>query len=219
MQIYELKKEFFKLNNISIKQWERRKDDLLIWLSNFYDYEIFGTKPLFIKIKEQYGDYQPLPRKVPSQENLTKEKEKDYTEFTIAALGTEFKPNSRAKIARDAIDEFGLEKYGHSSTRSVVARYVKKPFDTYGETNDKSIWVYFSTYTPIESDILEKWRSILAEEHISEEEAANAFYRQEQGQDISKEKSYYKKAMERFKEEYKDIPVLVKEWKLKRKNK
>lgn len=117
-----------------------------------------------------------MPKKV---EENKKEKEKDYTEFTIAALGTEFKPNSKAKIARDAIDEFGLEKYGHSSVKAVAARYVKKPFNTYGETNNKSIWVYFSTYAPIESDILEKWKSILAEEHISEEEAANAFYRQE----------------------------------------
>lgn len=29
----------------------------------------------------------------------------------VGALGTEFKPNSKAKIARDAIYEFGHKKY------------------------------------------------------------------------------------------------------------
>lgn len=35
-----------------------------------------------------------------------------------------------------------------------------------------------------------------------------------EGEDVSKEIGYYNKARLRFKEKYKDIPILVKSWKL-----
>lgn len=57
MEIYNLKSEFFVKYNISIRQWDRRKKDLLVWLENFFDYEIIEGKPIRIKIKEQYGKY------------------------------------------------------------------------------------------------------------------------------------------------------------------
>ena len=60
------------------------------------------------------------------------------------------------------------------------------------------------------------WKQILKEEKISEEEAANAFYRQENGEDITKEKNSYKKAQKRFKEIYGTIPVKVAEWRIKK---
>lgn len=156
-----------------------------------------------------------MPRKVPSQKEKTQEKIEDYTNFTIASLGTEFKPNSKSKIAREAIDSFGYEKYSHTNEEAVARRYIKEPFDTYGETDNKQIWVIYSTYEPMEEEMLEEWRNILTEEHIAEEEAANAFYKYSQGEDISKEISYYKKALQRFKDKYDDVPVLVKNWKLK----
>lgn len=48
----------------------------------------------------------PVPRKTNREE-----KEKDYEAFVIKALGTEFKYNSQAKIAREAIKDFGKKKY------------------------------------------------------------------------------------------------------------
>ena len=143
-------------------------------------------------------------------------KHEKYTNFTITALGPEFKPNSQRKIARDAIVEFGYNDFSHTSTRAVAERYIKEPFLKYGETDNKRIWVWYSTYVILESETLDEWRAILKEEHISEGEAANAFYRQEQGEDVSAEKGYYKKALARFRESYGDIPVLVTSWKLKR---
>ena len=116
-----------------------------------------------------------------SQYETTIEKKKDYELFTIAALGTEFKPNSKARIARTAIDEFGYNKYGHTNSEAVSKRFIKEPFDKYGETNNTSVWVWYSNYTPLPKDVLDSWREIMREEHISEAEAANAFYRQEQG--------------------------------------
>ena len=214
-QVYEFKKEFCKELNITTYQAERRLEDLLEWLKNFFDYEFYDGKPKRILIKEIYGEYQPLPRKVPSQEALTAEKRERYTAFTIAALGTEFKPNSQSKVARDAIEDFGYELYHHTNSEAVVKRFVKEPFKTYGESDNKKVWVWYSTYKKIDSNILDDWRKILREEHIAEDEAANAFYRQEQGEDISVEKGYYKAAQQRFKEKYGDIAVLVTSWKLK----
>ena len=213
--IYLFKEEFCKKLKIPQNQYNRRQNDLLIWLSNFYDFELLKGCPLRIHVREQLGEYQPMPRKLPKQDELTTEKLKDYEEFTIAALGTEYKPNSKSKIARDAIDAFGYKKYAHNSQKAVVERYIKKPFDAHGETNGKQIWVWYSTYEPLSEEVLNDWRNIMTEEHISEHEAANAFYKQEQGQDISKEKGYYKKAQHRFAEKYGDIAVLVKEWKKK----
>lgn len=213
--IYKFKEEFCKELGIPQNQYNRRQEALLEWLKNFFEYDFLPGNPIRIHVKEIIGEYQPLPRKAPKQDELNRLKKEKYTTYTIASLGTEFKPNSKAKVARDAIGDFGYKEFGHTNFRAVTERYVKKPFEEYGITNDINVWVYYSTYTPIEQETLEEWRKILKEEHISEEEAANAFYRQEQGQDVSKEKGYYKKALERFKEEHGDIPILVKEWKLK----
>lgn len=214
---YEFKKEFCALLNIPNNQVDRRQEELLSWLSNFFDFKFYDGRPKRIVINEIYGEYQPMPRKVPNQEALTAEKKEKYTQFTIASLGTEFKPNSQRRIARQAIDAFGSELYHHSSSRAVAERYIKEPFHAYGETNNLKTWVWYSSYVPLGEEVLEHWRRILNEEHISVDEAANAFYRQEQGEDISQEKSYYKMAMNRFREEYNDIPVLVSSWKLKTK--
>ena len=214
-KIYNFKEEFCVMLGIPQNQYNRRQDELIEWLKNFFEFDMLMGRPIRIHIKEVIGEYQPLPRKLPKQDELTKAKIEEYEKFTIAALGTEFKPNSKSRIAKTAMASFGYEKYGHSSQEAVARRFVKKPFDLYGETNNKSVWVWYNSYEPLPGDIAEHWRRILREENISEQEAANAFYRQEQGEDVSKEKGYYKKAKERFQEEYGDITVLVKEWKCK----
>lgn len=217
--IYKFKEEFCSSLKISKYIYETRKVELLEWLKNFYDYEIIEVKPILIKINEVIGDYKPLPRKsydTEAREVFQQEKKKDYEEFTIESLGNEFKPNSKSKIAREAIDKFGYEKYGHYSKEGVVRRYIKEPFDTYGETNNNNLWVYYKSYKPLEPEVLQEWRDILAEERIDEREAANAFYRQAQGENIDKEINYYKKALERFKEKFYDTPIRVKEWRAKK---
>lgn len=55
--IYEFKTEFWPLIGIKKNQWENRKEDLLEWLTNFYDYELLEGRPLRIHIKEVYGEY------------------------------------------------------------------------------------------------------------------------------------------------------------------
>lgn len=191
--------------------WERRHKDLIDHLQDFMD---------IIEIKTETGRYlyevngelpdtiPPLPRK-----SQAAQKKKDYKTYTIAALGTEFKPNSKNKIAREAIKDFGKEKYGHTSQRAVTERYIKEPFEQYGVSDGKRYWCYYDTYKTLEDDVLEDWRRILSEERIGGTEAANAFYREQQGEDVSTEKGYYKRALERFEEKYCSTPILISKWK------
>ena len=211
---YKLKEEFFPTLEIAINQWKARKDDLLKWLSNFFDFEILeNTRPMLIKITEVYGEYQPLPRKL--KETNMEQKISDYEKFTIAALGTEFKPNSKSKVAREAIQSFGQERYRHTSQRAITERFIKPAFDKYGESDGIHKWVWYSSYQELDAETLANWRNIMAEEHISEREAANAFYKQEQGMDISKEKKYFANARARFKDKYGECPILVESWKVR----
>lgn len=210
---YDFKAEFWPMVGIKKNQWETRKKDLLEWLENFFDYELIEGRPIRILIKDIYGKYQPLPRK-----NIftAEQKIEDYKEFTIAALGVEFKPNSKAKTSREAINAFGREKYGHDNAEGVSRRFVGPLFDEYGECNNVRRWVWYSTYEPLDDMALERWRRIMEEEHISEREAANAFYRHAEGEDISKEKGYFKAARDRFVTEFGDYAILVSDWRLKK---
>jgi hypothetical protein len=211
--IYELRAEFFPMLGIKEYQYQKRKDDLMEWLHEFYDYELLEGKPLRIQITEVYGEYQPLPRKTYSIK-YRQEKVKDYADYVKSVLTPEYQYTTKRKMAREAIYEFGEEKYGHTNQDAVARRYVGPAMDEYGENDNQHYWVWYSTYEPLTEEELEHWRTILRQEHISEREASNAFYKQAQGQDISKELGYYKKAMERIKEEMHDIPILSAKWRL-----
>ena len=205
------RKELSQLYNISRYSWDKKHDEVMIHLQDFMNItEIKSEKGIYkYEVKGELPDsIPPLPRK-----SELEKKKKDYELYTIKALGTEFKPNSKSKIAREAIRDFGQDKYGHKSQRSVVESYIKEPFDKYGVSDGNKYWCYYNTYEVLEPEVLEAWRKILKEEHISEREAANAFYRQQQGEDISKEKQYYQNALDRFKAEYGSMPVLVSKWK------
>ena len=211
MDVYKLKSEFFPKYGITAYSWNERKSELKMWLSNFFDYEINELdNPITIRIYEQYGEYKPLPRKV--SETNKEEKIRDYEEFTIAALGTEFKPNSKARVARQAIEEFSYEKYGHTNEKAVAKRFVSPAFEKYGETEGPHIWVWHSNYTEPKPEVVENWRSILRKYRVGEAEAANAFYRQEQGEDVTEEKNAFKNAKDEFFGIHGDYVVLVKKW-------
>lgn len=194
--------------------WDRNKVRLLDHLNDYmvieevktekgrYEYHISEDKlPEYIP---------PLPRK-----NNKEDKMQDYKDFTIASLGIDYQPNSQAKISRDAICMFGEDKYGHTNVRAVCNRYVGPTMKKYGEHTDTMVWVYYDTYEPIEGVALDRWFEILREEHISEKEMADAFVKEQQGEDITKERNYYKRALEKFKKEYYSIPIKVYHWRLK----
>ena len=214
--VYDLKEEFFITLEIAENQWKRRKEDLLNWLTNFFDYEILKGRPLKIHIKEVYGNYQPLPRKFNNKE-LTAKKIEDYNNFTIAALGTEFKPNSKSKVAREAIDSFGFEKYGHFSQESVAKRYIKPAFEKYGESDHMRKWVWYNTYEIAEDAAVEEWRNLFDRMKVDPNKYNEEFYfKVMQEEDIAREKAAYKLVIDNFKQKYGDFLVLVESWRVKR---
>lgn len=75
---------------------------------------------------------------------------------------------------------------------------------------------YQLTKEPNET-VVENWRNILFDERIDEKNAASAFYRQEQGEDITDERDAYQRARDKFRDMYGDTLVLVKKWKNKEK--
>lgn len=213
---YNFKTEFCPALGITKYQIDRRKDDLLIWLSNFYDYIFISGRPERIEIHDIYGEYQPMPRKVAALSQLTQEKKEYYANYVKNHFSLDFAPNSKMRMSRNAINAGGYEKFGHLNPKTVAYTYIKEPFERYGENDNTYIWAFYSTYKPLDQKSSDRWHAILQREHIDEEQAANAFYRSAQGEDVSQEQSYYKKALEAFEEEFNDIPVRVQNWRLKR---
>ena len=210
---YVFKAEFCTGLGISKYQMDRRKKDLLIWLTNFYDYIIIPGSPERIKINEVFSNYKPMLRKVTER---AYEKQKDYEELASASLTTEFNPNSKRKKERKAIKQVGNRKYKHRNVESVARRYISKPFEKYGENDGQQVWVYFSSYAPMPTRVVDKWRQLLSKYKISETEASNAFYKYAQGDNIDLELGYYRCALAEFQEIYDDTPALVKRWRLKK---
>jgi hypothetical protein len=56
-KIYNFKTEFWPSVGINKGQWENRREDLLEWISNFYEYELLDGRPIRIHIKEIIGEY------------------------------------------------------------------------------------------------------------------------------------------------------------------
>lgn len=205
--------DFCKELEISNYVQRRRLDDLLEWLKEFYVYDFAKSRPYKITIHEILGNFEPLPRNLPLQKEATAKKKEDYAKFTYEALGDEYKPNSKSKIAREAIDDFGYKCYGHISKEAVTKRYIAEPFNKYGQTNDKWVWVNFYNYEPMPIEQVNRWKEILKEEHLSDEEIIRNFHARMRDEEIPPEETYYKKALDRIGDEFGIIPIYVQYWK------
>lgn len=203
--------ELSKRYNIDKNTWNRRHDELLEYLSEFMNIvEVLKNGRYYYEIINAPSEIPPIPRKTNK-----KNKDDDYRSYTIANLGTKFRPNSKAKVAKDAIDDFGYEKYGHTSVPAVVRRYVGPVMEEAGEHSDYMVWVDYNTYEIIDDSCKDDLMRFFAEERLTERDMANAFIKEQQGEDITEEKSGYKRAINKFKEVYGFIPIRVYEWKLK----
>lgn len=203
----ELNKKF----DLNKNMWQRRKEDLLEYLNEFMTItEIENNGRYSYEIDVLPDSIPPFPRKSNKENKI-----QDYKKFTIAALGNEFKPNSKSKIARDAINDFGLERYGHTSTPYIVRSFVGPVMEENGEHSHDMVWVDSNTYELISDEQKSFLCSSFEEVHLSEKEMANAFVKEQQGEDISDEKSSYSKVMDRFKEKYDFRPIKVYKWKIK----
>lgn len=215
-KIYKLKDEFLKELNIPEQQWNRRKNDLLDWLNEFYDYEIINTRPVKIIVKEIYQEeYTPMPRTNDRAQKLI-----DYTEFTKSRLTSEYKPTVKKRLAEEAIREFGKEKYQHKSALNVSRNYISPALEECADCDDVFVWVWRKTLEPLPWDILQDWNQIRKERKADFEDqltgAEEEYYdadNKEMNTFISR--AAYVDAMTDFQKKYGDLALRVKSYKLK----
>jgi len=210
----------FHLNK---SMWGRRHDDLMDHLQDFmnitehydvrskrYSYDIEGEIPESIP---------PLPSKMISKTD----KEKRYAEFTLSNLDVEFKPNSKSKMARDAIKQFGAQEFNHQSVEAVTRRYVGPAMDQYGEKTPQRYWVWYKSYTEPSKEVLDDWNNIMKDNKFTVQSVYDALL-----DDISEDPesvsnlekinikvAAFRKARREFKSKYDDILVCVPKWKIK----
>ena len=204
--------ELSKKYAITAGQWKNRHDDLLDWINDFFSIEEIkeGRYYYYIIPDDALETIPKLPRK-----SNKKEKKQDYENYTKSHLPKDWKPLSKAKMSRDAIADFGQEKYNHKSIRAVSERYVGPAMDKHGEHSDKMVWVNYKTYDLLTEEEENCLHKCFKKEHLTELEMANAFKKYAQEEDISKEVNSYNKAIDKFIERYEFRPISVYEWRLK----
>ena len=206
--------ELSKKYNINNHSWTRKHDLVMEHLLDYmeiteskekgkYVYEITGTIPESIP---------PIPRK-----SRRVEAQKDYDEF-VSGYFHNCLPRyaSKAKVAREGIEAFGMKKYRHHHVGSVVRRYISSSFKKYvEEVPNSDCWIWQTTYEPLDNNALQRWLNILKEEHITEEQQAAAFRDYVEGLDITEAIGFYKRAISKFYEEFNDYTVKVAQYLLK----
>lgn len=215
--LYKFKEEFCKELNIPINQMNRRRKELLDWLNNFYSFEIVEGCPLRILITEVIGEYQPMPRKVPSHRELTEQKITDYNNYVIKHLPEEPIPMSKARMTKNALNDFGHKKYSHSCVEAVSKRYVGPAMEEHGVKTDQRFWCWAKTYEVLDDDVLFEWREILAKWKCTEREVYNAFCKKQtlnNDEEIVRLEGAFKAALNEFRDKYFDGVVLVPKWRI-----
>lgn len=212
---YNFTKEFMPGLGITKNSWNTRKQDVKDWLKEFYDYTLSDTRPMLITIHAVYGDYEPLPRKSRTISEESKQKITDYDNYVKQHLTPEFQIISKAKMARDAIEDFGLDKYSHYSHEAVARRYTGPAMEKYGEKGENYYWVWYEDYTQPTEEILHEWFALLKAYQVTDKDIVAAFNEDVElnvSKNIDSAKERYKAAMYEFKAKYGDIVVRSGEW-------
>lgn len=211
------RKELNSKYHLSPHHWERRHDDVLKYLSQFMDITESKTESGRYKYKVQGELPQNLPDIREWLRHSKEEKREAYKKYILEnELTEEFKPNSKSKVARDAIEDFSRTAYGHFSPRSVVSQYVGPLMDKYGEKSDDHVWVRYDTYEPLPKEALDDLKYMFKSHQLDMQHMACAWIKERQGQDTTKEKNDFKIVLNIFKDKYHYFPVLVPKWRLKK---
>lgn len=201
-----------KKYGITEGMWRNRRDDLLEHLNDFFSIQ---------EIKEGRYYYYIVPDEIPdevpklSRKNNQQEKMKDYEQYVIDNLPDTPTPLSKTRMGTRAIDDFGREKYNHTSCRAVTERYVGPAMDKHGEHSVKMVWVDVKTYLPLTEEQEQYLHDCFNKVHLSEMEMANAFKKYAQEEDISEELDNFSKAIELFRMQFAFRPISVYEWQKK----
>lgn len=185
---------------ISKRQWEDRKEELLEYLKLFFDYEItMNGRGYNIVIKQQYSDYEPLPRKTKIPEII-----KFYEDEVDHIL--QYKPrNTGSNLAREIVNHNNKHNHKEGTAANYIRPHLKKNY-TVSDKEWCEIDYLNCQYNPITSEQL-KYLNKLFEKYLNSKEVANVIADAESGY-ISKEEAYnnlkgnYNNAMDAFYQEY-----------------
>lgn len=205
--------ELTKKYNLTKNAWDKRHDELLDWLNDFFPVKEIQWKNgyYYYEVPDELPESIPkLPRKTNMQQKVS-----EYEQYVVSHLPKEPTPLSKAKMSRDAMADFGTDKFGHTHEESVSRRYVGPAMDKHGEHSDKMIWVNYKTYDLLTEEEERCLHEYFREEHLTELEMANAFKKYAQKEDISKELNSYNTAVDKFIERYGFRPISVYRWRLK----
>jgi len=206
--------------NISNNQWQRRHDDLLNHLQDFFSIvEIQDSKTgyYYYEVPDILPDTIPkLPRKSNKQEKIA-----DYEQFVGEHLSEDFEPMSKAKMSRDAIKDFAGEKYGHFSQENVCRVYVGPAMEKLGEKGQLIKWVNYNTYLPLTEEQQIYLKQCFSSYNITQEDVAEFGYEIiESGiidnKKLTTMKERYENAMNQFKLKYEFRPVRARDWRKKK---
>lgn len=205
--------ELTKKYNLTKNTWDKRHDELLGWLNDFFSVkEIRGKNGYYYyEVPDELPESIPkLPRKTNMQQKV-----EEYEQYVIDHLPKKPVPLSKAKMSREAMADFGTDKFGHTHEESVSRRYVGPAMDKHGQHSEKMVWVDLKTYEKLNEEQEQFLHMCFNSMHLSELEMANAFKRYAQKEDISKEVDNFNRAIDMFKERYTFRPICVYEWQIK----
>lgn len=180
--------------------WEERKEELLEYMKMYFNYEItLKGRSYQFHIKEQYQEYEPMPRKTRMPEI------KAFYEQEAEHILT-YKPrNTGANLAREIIDK--NNKYNHAvgTAANYIKPFLKKNYEV-GEREWCQINYDTYSYDKISAEQLKSLNELF-NKYLSSNAMANAIADQEAGYTTKEEayerlKVYYNDAMLAFKEKY-----------------
>lgn len=198
---YLFKEEFCPLLSIPKNQQDRRLDELLNWLKIFFNYDFIKGKgiPHIIIIKEQYCDYEPLPRKSKIPE--IKAFYEQETEHIIT-----YKPrNTGSNIAREISKQNNKYKHAEGTIANYIRPILKRNY-VVGEREWCKINYEHLTYDPIDEKELkflqEQFKKYLSSNNVAETigDVEAGYISQDDG--YKRLKSYYNDAIIAFQNKF-----------------
>ena len=127
----ELKKynltELKQALGISKRMWEDRKEELLEYMYKFFDYEMSKEgRYTYFNIKEQYGEYIPLPSKRDAK------KISEYYYLETKKIVKEDPWNTGSNIARNIINrDENIYNHKEATIAGYVCPIIKEKFISY----------------------------------------------------------------------------------------
>lgn len=203
--------EVQKLLQISVDTWKRRKEEILIFLSEYWDYSIETVgRAVFYCVHEELSPLPPLPRKTSSNE-----KKQFYTEQTDKVV-QKYPLNTGANITRSILKTDN--RYNHSERTG--ANYVRPILRENYHLSEERVWCQLdynnNIYKPITPE-QESFLKSMFKIYLSDDKTAEIMAAQEAGY-ITKDEvfdvlhSNYNDAINRFIEKYGFRPLKIGEY-------